>query len=79
MARRSLAVFINLPAKQSLTAMRCGKATKALHLSRFPIYNSTDMAKKRTQTEPRSVVHVEGRRHKPTRKYVLSLARDIQR
>lgn len=31
--------------RRSLTALCCGKAASALHLSRFPIYYSTSMAK----------------------------------
>jgi hypothetical protein len=44
-----------------------------LHVLPFPIYYSTDMAKQRIQTEQRTVVHAEGRRHKPSREYVHSL------
>jgi hypothetical protein len=31
------------------------------------------MAKEKTQTEQRTVVHAETRRHKPSREFVLSL------
>ena len=50
-----------------------GKAAGTLHLSRFPIYYSIAMAKQKTQTEQRTVVHAERRRHKPSREYVHSL------
>ena len=74
-ARRSLAVNLKITptVRRSLTAMCGGKAARALHLSRFPIYYSKVMAKERIQTEQRTVVHAEGRRHKPSRKYVHSL------